>query len=157
MNILCNVAFLVVIVYRLVFLWLSTAWSVVEVIAHSVFHWQDLSLSHLQSLTFEFLAFLQLYVSILHFSINLYLPSTSSIQSLTPTHLPIHPPHPQQLPMRPPLHHPPLPHHKNHIRILHRRQPMRNYNPRYPPPLLLKHLHDLLLGLGVEVRRRFVQ
>ena len=58
--------------------------------------------------------------------------------------------------MCPLLHDPPIRKHKNHIRILDRRQPMRNTNRRpRRPRLIQRRLHNPL-RLRIQCRRRFV-
>jgi hypothetical protein len=90
-------------------------------------------------------------------------PQVSSPLHSTPKqtthHLPIHPPPPQQPLMIPLLQDPPTPQHKDHIRLLNRRQAMRNRNDR-PPPLARRPLNRLLhqrLRLRVQRRRRLIE
>lgn len=72
-------------------------------------------------------------------------------------HLPINPLPPQQTPMITLLHYPPLTHHKNHIRILHRRQAMRNHHHRPASPGALQRLLHRSLRLRVQITCRFIQ
>jgi hypothetical protein len=73
-------------------------------------------------------------------------------------HLVVHPLVRQQLRMIPRLQHPPRPQHKNDIRILDRRQPMRHGDNRQPTRCrTLNGLLHQLLRLGVEIRRRLVE
>ena len=109
------------------------------------------------------LLFLLLLVGIIKCSVK-SIPSQSRssqilrhIQSLRLTHGEIPPPPPQQLLVRPRLHDPAFPKHKNYIRILDRRQPMR-YRDRGPSLRrpLQRRLH-YSLRLRIQRRGGFVQ